>query len=137
MKITLTNVFSTNMKSDQITPLIGKNGKPYTRMSIRCQEYGDRWLSGFSNKGNAHWKQGDQVEIEVKEVTAQDGSGRKFLNFETVSGYKKLEERVTKLEDQVKRLSGEKIGNPDTPPGLEEIPVVNEDEPINPEDLPF
>ena len=73
MKITLTRVFKSDKKKDG-TPLIGKNGKPYTKLSVKCQEYGDKWLSGFANKRNEGWKEGDVVEVEVEE---KDG----FLNY--------------------------------------------------------
>lgn len=56
------------------------SGKHYTSLRIKCAEYGDRFLSGFGNASNKSWKQGDTVEIEVKEV-AKDG--KTYLNFET------------------------------------------------------
>lgn len=36
-----------------------RTNKPYTSMSIQTQEYGERWLGGFKNKGNENWKVGD------------------------------------------------------------------------------
>lgn len=54
-------------------------GKPYTSLGIQTQEHGDKWLNGFGNPDNAHWKEGDTVDVEVKEVPKGD---RVYLNFE-------------------------------------------------------
>lgn len=54
--------------------------KPYVSISIKATEYGNKFLSGFGNKDNANWKEGDEVEIlEVKEVVKD---GKTYLNFE-------------------------------------------------------
>lgn len=75
MKITLTKVFTTN-KDKEGNELKSKKGVPYTRMSIKANEYGDKWISGFQNKDNKDWKEGDTVEVEIKE-------NGEYLNFET------------------------------------------------------
>jgi len=54
---------------------VSKAGKPFVSLGIKCEEYGDKWLSGFGRKDNANWKEGDTVEIEVKQVG-------EYLNFE-------------------------------------------------------
>lgn len=58
MQITLTAVSRKEKTS--------KAGKPFTSVGIRCNEYGERWLSGFANKDNAGWKVGDTVEVDVE-----------------------------------------------------------------------
>lgn len=75
MKLTLTKVYTTN-KDKEGNELKSKKGIPYTRMSIKAQEYGDKWISGFQNKDNKDWKEGDTVEVEIKE-------NGEYLNFET------------------------------------------------------
>lgn len=74
-KLTLTKVYTTN-KDKEGNELKSKKGIPYTRMSIKAQEYGDKWISGFQNKDNKDWKEGDTVEVEIKE-------NGEYLNFET------------------------------------------------------
>ena len=55
-----------------------KSGKPYTSLSIKTNQYGDKYLSGFGNDENASWKVGDEVEIDVATKTTDKGE---FLNF--------------------------------------------------------
>ena len=51
-----------------------KKGRPFTSLGLKCEEYGERWLSGFGNARNKDWKKGDKIEVEV-ENTGQ------YLNF--------------------------------------------------------
>lgn len=103
-----------------------KDGKPYTRLAIKTQERGDRYLSGFGNKWNENWKEGDVVEIEVTEATAKDKQGRPYLNFRSVSKLELLEKRIEALEAFVSKNSRGAVPNPSAEP-----------EEIDSEDLPF
>ena len=67
MKLTLTFVKRTPKTSQ-------RTGKPFTSLSIKTQEYGDRYLSGFDGKETASWKEGDTVEATVEE-------NGEYLNF--------------------------------------------------------
>lgn len=62
-------------------PLMSKQGKPYTRLSIKVESKGDRFISGFGNQANADWKVGDDVDITITEAEAKDKEGRPYLNF--------------------------------------------------------
>lgn len=73
MKLTITKVHRADKNKDG-QPYISKKGQPYTRVGIKTEEYGDRWLSGFGNQDNEMWNVGDTVEVEVEE------SGQ-YLNF--------------------------------------------------------
>lgn len=73
-KVTITKIYTTD-KDKQGNPLKSKKGYPYTRMSIKCAEHGDNWISGFKNKDNENWKEGDTVEIVITE-------NGEYLNFE-------------------------------------------------------
>lgn len=95
-KITLTRVFATDKNKDG-TPLMSKLGKPYSKMSIKCVEHGDKWLSGFKGKENEFWKEGDQVDVIVK----QNGE---FLNYDVPKAEDKLAMRVSALEVEVLNL---------------------------------
>lgn len=85
----LTKVFTTN-KDKNGNELKSKDGRPYTRMSIKTAQYGDKWLSGFQNKVNANWKEGDEVQMIVK----QNGE---YLNFETPKKDDELNEKLEKI----------------------------------------
>ena len=76
-----------------------KTNKPFTSLGLKTKEYGDKWLSGFGNKDNAGWKEGDVVELEV----VQRGE---YLNFETP---KKEDKADAKLEQILNYLVGLKI----------------------------
>ncbi len=59
MKLTLTFVKRTQKTSQ-------RTGKPFTSLSIKCNEYGDKYLSGFDGKETASWNVGDTVEVEIE-----------------------------------------------------------------------
>lgn len=61
--------------------LISKQGKPYTRVSIKIESKGDRYISGFGSKENEAWKVGDEVEISITESSSKDKNGQPYLNF--------------------------------------------------------
>jgi len=61
------------------TPLVSAKGKPYTSVRIKTEEYGDQYLSGFGGVGNANWKVGDTVEVEVEKKG-------EYLNFSLPKG---------------------------------------------------
>jgi len=95
-KITLTRVFVTDKNKDG-TPLMSKLGKPYSKLSVKCVEYGDKWLSGFKGRENENWKEGDQVDVIVK----QNGD---FLNYEVPKAEDKLAMRVSAIEVEIMQL---------------------------------
>ena len=95
-KVTLTKVYASD-KDKNGNPLVSKTGKPYKKMSIKCVEHGDKWLSGFEGRDNANWKEGDQVEIIVK----QNGE---YLNYDVPKAEDKLAMRVSALELEVMNL---------------------------------
>jgi len=85
MKLTLTYV-----NREQKT---SKAGKPYTSLSIKAQEYGDRFINGFGNQDNANWAVGQSVEVNVVE---KPYNGKNYLNFE-----------MPKIADKVNDLAKE------------------------------
>jgi hypothetical protein len=93
MKVTLTKVYR-NTKDKNGVDLKTKDGRPYTRVSIKTQEHGDKWLSGFGAEWNSFWNEGDTVNIEVKE-------NGQYLNFERINELDEIRSRLTALEDAV------------------------------------
>lgn len=83
MKYTITALIRKTTKKDG-TPLVTKDGRPYAMLSIKTEQHGDKWLSGFEGTISKNWKVGDTVEFNV----VPNGE---YLNFE-----------VPKLEDALK-----------------------------------
>lgn len=74
MKLTITKVVKndTNKAGD---PYIGKNGRPYSRASIKTTEYGDVWLGGF---WSVELQDGASIEAEV---TEREYNGKMYKDF--------------------------------------------------------
>lgn len=156
MKLNLTYINRKQMTS--------ASNKPYTSLSIKATQYGDKYLSGFGNKANENWKVGDEVEIaEVKEV--QKGE-KTYLNFEMpkvdnrgggvnpktieeiangiLSANMKLDKIIAHLAKQAPKapavISGTDIPYPQMTkaPNFEpKAPEQADSEDIKPEDIPF
>ena len=97
--------------------LMTSDGRPYQRLAFKTGEYGDAWISGFGNKFNANWKEGDEVDVNVEKITKD---GKEYLNFSTPSVWdsiRELERRVSILEGQ-----GVGIGEEGTVEEGEDIP---------------
>lgn len=126
MEVTLTRVFR-SWKDKEGNDLVSKSGRKYEKVLIKCQEYGDRWVSGFGSKSNQNWKEGDTVNIVVEEKG-------EYLNFKTVETNETsdnskvmfmLELIDKKLEAINKKISPtEKDATPDS-------------DDINPDEIPF
>lgn len=123
MKVKLTQVYRTRTDKDG-NELVNRNGKPYTRVSIKTEQHGDKWLSGFGNKENSSWDKGDEVEIIVEEKG-------QWLNFKTPPNtvtrqeFEALEKRVAALES-----NGNGNHHESTPVSEEEPPPPNEEDGI-------
>lgn len=100
-KIKITKIYTTD-KDKLGNPLKSKKGFPYTRMSIKCEQFGDQWLSGFQNADNKEWKEGDEVEI-IKTENSKDG--KIYLNFETPKKDNKVIEMLSELLIKVGKLN--------------------------------
>ena len=46
MRVSITKIYRTD-KNKEGQVLMGRNGKPYTKISIKTKEHGDVWLGGF------------------------------------------------------------------------------------------
>lgn len=72
-------------------PMTSKTtGKPFTSLSLKVESKGDRFLSGFGNKGNDNWAIGDTVDILIEEKG-------QYLNF-TMAESKKGEELANNMK---------------------------------------
>ena len=111
-------------------PLRTRDGRLYTRLLIKAENYGNQWISGFANKQNYNWKVGDLVNIEIQEVQK---NGQTYLNFRTQDRIDLLEARIATLEIQIRNLMGDKVA-PHKEEQPEELPPLDEE---LPEDLAF
>lgn len=93
MKAVLTKVYRTN-KDKQGNKLKTKDGREYERISIKTQEHGDKWLSGFGAPWNDSWNEGDIVNVNVE-------TRGEYLNFSKVDPMEEVESRLKRLEDAV------------------------------------
>jgi hypothetical protein len=117
MKITLSKIYRTTKTKDG-KPLTTKDGRNYERLSVKCQEYGEQWLSGFGSNWNTMWAEGDTVEVEIKKVNKD---GKEYLNFERIDKLSELENRIKALEDMLLNKKSTTIPADD----------------VDPEDIPF
>lgn len=139
--ITLTAVFRTNKNKDG-SLLMGKNGKNYERLGIKCQEYGETWLSGFGAQWNQSWAEGDKVNVEIKEVKSGD---KTYINFDKADETKMLEERIVALENAVfgkKEMTPVADNAPVSTPAaqqtiLDTTPTPAQGDDIDVSDIPF
>lgn len=152
MELHITKIARFTTKKDG-SPLVNKNGKPYTSVRIQTQEHGDKWLSGFENAEVKNWAEGATVDVEV----TQNGD---YFNFsipkkDSVDNAL-LEKTFQNTEFILNRLTGLKLildamdartnpqakrVVPDTAyPQGSNVTAFDEDEFLNstpPEDVPF
>lgn len=143
-QVTLTEIYI-NDKDKNGNALIGKNGKPYTRMSIRTSEHGSTWYGGYPTETSKYWKKGDKVWI----IRSKNGQ---YDNFRAATKTDLLEARVAALEKEFASIRATVLyGGQDSTGG--QIPPTNvvaqdpgvyygpepeeEGVKINPDDLPF
>ncbi len=93
-KIKLTKIYTTD-KDKQGNALKSKKGYPYTRMSIKAEQYGEVWISGFQNEGNKNWREGDEVEVKITKSKGSDG--KEYTNFEVPKAEEKINDTVAQL----------------------------------------
>lgn len=109
VKLTLTFV-----KREEKTS--ANSGKKYISLSLKAKEYNEQFLSGFGNKANENWKEGDVVEVaEVKEVSK---NGKIYYNFEMPKSFGSNQEIMKALEDIKNTLTKIKL---DQAQGMKEI----------------
>jgi hypothetical protein len=79
-------------------PLKTKDGRPYTRVNIQTQEHGQKWLSGFGSNTNVNWKEGDKVELIVKE-------NGEYLNFSEPKKTDLVDEKLEQILNKLTTIS--------------------------------
>jgi hypothetical protein len=96
-KLTLTKVsrFTTDKSGN---PLKTKDGRPYTSVRVQSAEFGERWISGFEKNENKNWKEGDVVEVIIKE-------NGQYLNFDLPKKEDIAHEEITGIKSRLGKLN--------------------------------
>ena len=89
-KLKITKIFKSD-KDKNGNFLKTKDGRAYSKLAIKTQEYGDRWISGFLSFWNENWVEGQIVGAVVE----PNGD---FLNLKKPDPVAELAERVKELE---------------------------------------
>lgn len=130
-KVTITKAYRMD-KDKEGKPLMSKAGKPYSKLSLKTEEYGpDVWVSGFGNSTNEKWTEGSVVEIIVEK---KESNGKTFYNFDTPKTEDLLAARVAALELDIMKIKQAMFNSKSAPapaPAPEPTPEPNID------DVPF
>ena len=76
-KIKLTKIYR-NDKDKEGKYFVSKEGRPYSKIAVKCVEYGDHYLNGFSGYWNQDWIEGQVVGVDIEEVMI-NGKKRRHL----------------------------------------------------------
>ena len=132
--ITITKIARKNTDKEGKT-LKTKDGREYTRVMMQCNEYGDKWLSGFENYTNKNWQEGQTVDVTVEKV---EKDGKEYLNFKAISSNEKLWIAIKELQA---RMTGLEVKLADNALPIENVDKANEEALLaaeeNKEDIPW
>lgn len=142
MKLNIVRISKKSTNADG-SPLMTRDGRPYTRLGIQTREHGAKWLSGFVAPWNESWVEGQIIECEVKEVagTDKDGKATTYLNISKPDPMVEFSKAVTALSIRIGKLEAriDALERSDaTPPKLEKPTPAQMDEPPDEDELlPF
>lgn len=115
-------------------PLKTRDGRLYTRVTIKTEEHGDKMISGFENEITKSWNIGDEVDIKVE----QKGE---YLNFSTPKKddavNSKLEQILNGITSIKLKLTNMEANMPKLTSAGTKVPDFSEVDDISPEDIPF
>lgn len=139
MQLTLTRVTATDTDK-QGNELKGKYG-PFWRVGIQTAEFPDTWINGFTKK-KPEWKEGDVVELDVRDEE-YNGKMQKKFSFpkkETGVSDEKLETLLNgqvAIRLQLNTIEGLLRGKKeDYPENTEPQPFPDEDKDFS-DEIPF
>lgn len=101
---------------------VGKDGIPYSKISVKIERLGDQWINGLGNFINSIWKEGETVEMEI---TEGEYNGKKTYDFKNFRHPYDGERR--KMWKMLLELKG----------GNKKVDSENQTETIDPNDIPF
>ena len=88
---------------------VGRNGQAYSKIAVKCKEYGDAYLRGFVGYWNENWKEG----MIVGAVVEKNGE---FLNLKKPDPIAELEEKLTKRIEALEQALFQGQGTPEDEP---------------------
>ena|SRR3990167_8714420 len=107
-------------------PYTTKNGKPFVRVSVKVEEYGNEYVSGLWFGADCPWKVGEKIQMEIKKEIY---NGKESLKFELPKKenpnqkyFEEIAGRLLKLE-----LMIIKIGQHLMPPEKDDYPPLTEE----------
>ena len=77
MQITISKISYTDKKKDG-TSCISKNGKPFYKVGIQTNEFGDTWINGLIFDNPPTWKEGDKIDLIIKDEEYNGITSKKF-----------------------------------------------------------
>lgn len=95
-KLTLTKIYRSDKDKNGVT-LKTKDGRPYTKIAVKCKEYGDQYVSGFSAYWNENWQEGQTVQAVVE-------TNNGYLNLKKPDPIAELADKVATLESRIATL---------------------------------
>lgn len=98
-KITFIKRDNTDREGNEL--ISKKTKQPYTRLTLKVESKGDRYISGFESPQTKDWRIGDSVDIMIKESDKTDRDNKPYLNF---SVPKKEQEGITELKEMIMSL---------------------------------
>lgn len=99
-KITYVKIDNTDREGNQ---LMSRQGKPYSRQTLKVESKGDRFISGFLNANTRDIKVGDELDITIVESDKLDKNGKPYLNWSLPKPQDKVDD---KLEQILNKLVG-------------------------------
>lgn len=85
-------------KDKQGVQLKTKDGRDYTRVNLQVAQHGQKWISGFGSNTNVNWKEGDEVELIVKE-------NGEYLNFSEPKKIDAVDEKLEKILNKLTQMN--------------------------------
>jgi hypothetical protein len=120
-KVKITRIYKTD-KDKMGNPLKNAKGLGYTRMSIKTEQHGDEWISGFENSFNKDWKEGDTVDVAIEKTNSK---GKEYLNFKNLSDVDILKKEIADIKARLANLE------------MSSMPLNVETEDLTDEDIPL
>lgn len=105
-KITFVKLDTTDREGK---PLMGKNGRPYTRQTLKVESKGDRFISGFMGELTRGFSVGDEVDILITEAAAKDKEGRPYLNWSLPKKGAVSDELIKEIHEGIETLQNRMV----------------------------
>lgn len=86
-----------NTADKEGNPLLTRDGRPYEKVALKVERYGDRYVSGFGNPQNKDWAIGDEVDIIIEEKG-------EYLNFHMPNSKKAGEAQLGMIVEEIAEL---------------------------------